>query len=150
MWDSFLSNFYASPVRMDGVDYPTVEHAYQAAKVHRSLREPFRVAKGPGAAKRLGRSVTLPSWWDTKKEDIMLGLLRQKFAPGTKLSQLLLATGAAHLEEANTWGDRYWGTVNGVGRNRMGVLLMWIRSELDEYHPDLEPPRESTNPKEGN
>ena len=29
----FLSNFYPVKVEYDGVQYPTVEHAYQAAKV---------------------------------------------------------------------------------------------------------------------
>ena len=30
---TFLSNFYAVPVVLDGKNYPTVEHAYQAAKL---------------------------------------------------------------------------------------------------------------------
>ena len=28
----FLSNFYPSPIFYDGILYPTVEHAFQAAK----------------------------------------------------------------------------------------------------------------------
>lgn len=44
----------------------------------------------------------------------------------------MLATGDAYLEEGNTWGDRIWGTVNGSGANRLGVILMQIRAELKD------------------
>lgn len=29
---AFLSNFYSSPIVYEGIEYPTVEHAFQAAK----------------------------------------------------------------------------------------------------------------------
>lgn len=41
-----------------------------------------------------------------------------------------LDTGNRHLEECNTWNDRYWGTVNGKGENNLGKILMRIRDEL--------------------
>lgn len=34
------------------------------------------------------------------------------------------------LEEGNTWGDRTWGTVDGVGQNLLGHVLMTVRSVL--------------------
>jgi len=38
---------------------------------------------------------------------------------GRELPKLkLLETGDAHLEEGNDWGDRYCGTVHGVGQNK--------------------------------
>ena len=37
-----------------------------------------------------------------------------------------------HLEEGNTWGDTTWGTVNGIGENRLGRILMKVRKELQE------------------
>lgn len=50
----FLSNFHPSPVTMDGVIYPTVEHAYQAAKtIDHAEREVIRTSPGPGMAKNL-------------------------------------------------------------------------------------------------
>ena len=33
------------------------------------------------------------------------------------------------LEEGNTWADRVWGKVNGIGENRLGLILMQIRNE---------------------
>lgn len=29
--------------------------------------------------------------------------------------------------EENNWGDKFWGTVNGVGENHLGKILMRIR-----------------------
>lgn len=30
---AFLSNFYPSPITIDNIQYPTVEHAFQAQKL---------------------------------------------------------------------------------------------------------------------
>ena len=34
------------------------------------------------------------------------------------------------LEEGNNWGDKYWGTVEGEGKNMLGKLLMKVRAIL--------------------
>ena len=36
------------------------------------------------------------------------------------------------LIEGNTWGDTFWGQVDGKGENKLGKLLMKIRDELME------------------
>lgn len=33
---------------------------------------------------------------------------------------------------SNTWGDKVWGVCNGEGENRLGKILMRIRSEIRE------------------
>jgi predicted NAD-dependent protein-ADP-ribosyltransferase YbiA (DUF1768 family) len=38
--------------------------------------------------------------------------------------------GEAPLIEGNTWNDRYWGVCRGTGKNRLGQILMRIRSEI--------------------
>ena len=45
---------------------------------------------------------------------------------------MLIQTGDSVLIEGNTWGDRVWGVCNGVGENRLGRILMKIRSELNQ------------------
>lgn len=60
------------------------------------------------------------------------GAFRAKFTQNPNFADKLLATGDAHLEEGNTWGDRIWGTVNGSGANRLGIILMQIRAEIKE------------------
>jgi ribA/ribD-fused uncharacterized protein len=132
---AFLSNFYLSTIAFEGDVYPTVEHAFQAAKTSDvGERASVRDAGAPGQAKRRGRKVTLRADWEEVKNDIMLGILRIKFRdPG--LRALLLATGDAELVEGNWWHDRYWGQCDcarckGQGRNILGNLLMQVRSEL--------------------
>ena len=54
----FLSNFYPSPVEVDRITYPTVEHAYQAAKTSDRLeRQAIATLASPGAAKRAGSKI---------------------------------------------------------------------------------------------
>ena len=128
----FLSNFVPAKVVLSGVQYPTVEHAYQAAKsLDVNERIIIEKARGPGQAKKLGQLVDCRPDWEDVKEPIMKELLMQKFSQ-PKFADLLLATGDAYLEETNWWKDRYWGVCNGTGRNRLGHLLMEIRSDLRE------------------
>ncbi len=132
----FLSNFFPVEIVFEGDVYPTVEHAFQAAKTSiREQREAIRLAASPVSAKRLGRRVTLRGDWETVKFDIMLGFLRQKFTQ-PDLRQKLLETGDLELIEGNRWGDRIWGRVmikgQWVGKNHLGQLLMQVRSEVRE------------------
>jgi ribA/ribD-fused uncharacterized protein len=127
----FLSNFAESPVEFEGALYPTVEHAFAAAKtLDPTERELIRLAERPGEAKRLGRQVALRPGWDDLRVEVMRGLLARKFAPGSELAARLLATGDAQLVEGNTWGDRFWGVCRGQGRNQLGQLLMELRDQL--------------------
>jgi len=130
----FLSNFYPSPFVWQGNVYPTNEHFYQAAKaINELMQEKIRLAATPGLAKKLGRQVPLPAHWEADKERVMLLGLMFKFTQNADLRKQLLATGDALLEEGNNYGDKYWGTVNRMGLNRLGKLLMNVRSYLRDY-----------------
>lgn len=136
MIDSFdgeyrwLSNFWPSPVVMYGELYPTVEHAYQAAKTRiASEREAIRRAPTPGRAKRMGRAVLLRSDWNDFRLVAMEELLRRKFAD-PDLRTRLIETSPHTLVERNHWNDRFWGVCRGKGENHLGRLLMKIRDEL--------------------
>ena len=99
------------------------------------VRKLFLDLRTPGEAKKLGRRINLRPDWETAKDQVMEKLLRQKFQI-PELRRLLTNTGTARLEEGNTWGDTYWGTVNGVGQNKLGLTLMRIRDEiLRQGHP---------------
>lgn len=134
----FLSNFYPSSVLYDGSFYPSVEHAFQAAKCNNlSDRVNIRLARTPGEAKRLGQHVELRPDWEEVKVAIMYVLLKEKFNDSSELAPELLATGSAELIEGNNWGDQFWGMCNGKGENNLGKLLMRVRSELKtEYFVD--------------
>lgn len=125
--NQFLGNFYECYVEMEGDIYPTVEHAFQAAKTFDVAdRESIRKAVSPRHAKRIGRSVTLRSDWDIVKVDVMKELLAKKFET-SELRRQLLATRDAQLVSG---GDSFWGLVDGMGLNQLGKLLMEIRAEL--------------------
>lgn len=126
----FLSNFWPCDIQFIDRIYPSVEHAYQASKtVIESEREIIQCATTPGAAKRMGKKVTLRSDWEVKKLLFMELFVGQKFTdPG--LRDKLLATGDAELTEGNRWGDTFWGVCNGVGENHLGKILMRLRETL--------------------
>ena len=116
---AFLSNFWVSPLTIDGITFPTVEHAFQASKTF-DAEERTRVASAPTptAAKRAGRKVKLRPDWEEVKVAIMEDLVRRKFAD-PELSAKLLETGERELVEGNTWNDRFWGVCRGSGRNEL-------------------------------
>ena len=125
----WLSNFWDAKVTLDGDEYPTVEHAYQAAKFEQGSVGRAAVAKTltPGQAKRAGRMFKIRPEWDDVKYDVMLALSVQKYAD-PELQRKLLNTGDADLIEGNTWGDTYWGVCNGVGQNKLGDILKRVRT----------------------
>lgn len=130
----FLSNFWECPVRIcfpeigECVVFASSEHAFQAAKCPSRAKEFLGLT--PGQAKRLGRSVELRDDWEDVKDDVMYEVVLSKFAQNAVLRDKLLSTGDEELIEGNNWGDRYWGQVNGVGKNMLGKTLMRVREEL--------------------
>lgn len=129
----FLSNFYPCRVELDGDTYPSVEHAYQAAKtLSKNLRMPFmESAMKANEAKSLGKKLKPREDWNNVKLSIMEKLVRDKFNT-PKFSNMLLSTGDNELIEGNWWGDVFWGMCKGKGENHLGKILMKIRSELKE------------------
>jgi len=123
----FLSNFYPASLWMDGVQYKTAEHAYQASKADNvEARDVIRNASSPAEAKRLGRCVKLPADWDQRRLSVMRNVIEAKF-DNPFLSELLRQTGDADLIHENTWNDRFFGVCRGSGENWLGRLLMETR-----------------------
>ena len=126
----FLSNFTPAEVVWDGVTYPTVEHAFQAAKTFDAEeREVVRSASTPASAKKLGKTVELRQDWQQVKLGIMKELVRQKFQHPVLRDQLL-STGDDVLIEENWWNDQFWGVSKGKGKNHLGRIIMEVRTEL--------------------
>ena len=129
----FLSNFYPCQIIYEDIEYPSVEHAYQAVKTHdKNSRKRISQAETPGQAKRLGRKVKLRPDWEEVKLGIMEELVRQKFNRHEDLKNKIIDSGDIILVEGNSWGDIFWGICYGKGENHLGKILMKIRSELLE------------------
>lgn len=144
----FLSNFYPSPIivpivysgynhkdevalRIQHIEFPTVEHAYVATKtMDPNLQLEISKVKKAGEVKKLGRKINLRSDWDEVKLSIMNMLVRKKFISDWDLTYKLISTEDKELIEGNTWGDTYWGVCRGEGENNLGKILMKVREEL--------------------
>tara|TARA_A100001037_G_C15075619_1_gene601577 strand:- start:308 stop:1279 length:972 start_codon:yes stop_codon:yes gene_type:complete len=128
-----LSNFSKHSVFLDEINWPTVEHFYQAQKfIEPELIEKVRLADTPTLAKiRAGEMKDLRrNDWAELKENVMLRALRAKFTQHPELTILLRSTGDKRIVES-TSDDAYWGeSTDGIGQNRLGELLMTVRSEL--------------------
>lgn len=135
-----FSNFQPCQiVGRDAIVYPSVEHFYVAAKTTDLAARAHIATLSAGAAKRYGRTVELRPGWDEMKLRVMLFGLRQKFASGSPYAAQLLAH-TDELVEWNTWHDVYWGRCtcgrhNGEKKNRLGVLLSFVRRELMSTAP---------------
>ena len=133
---AFLSNFFNVPVYYNGFLYLNSEAAFQAQKtLYPSEQEKFSTMN-PSEAKRAGRNVALREDWEQVKDDIMFDVVLSKFASNPFLKKMLLVTGDEELVEGNTWNDTYWGACNGKGQNKLGKILMKVRSLLKEACPD--------------
>ena len=124
----YLSNFYHSPLEYKGIKYLNAEAAFQAQKEEGRQAEFSNL--DPSQAKRLGRQVKLRSDWDEVKDQIMYEVVSRKFLQNPPLMFKLIHTDDQELEEGNSWGDTYWGVCNGTGQNKLGKILMTVRTLL--------------------
>ena len=137
----FLSPLAAYPIRMsvDGKDFvfPTVEHYYQAMKFY-SNDSRFNVIlnlDNPDAARLLTKTleykVNRRTDFDKQKFEIMERALRAKFVQHPDVAEKLKSTGDAILIKSCPKCYNC-GFGEGSGENRIGKVLMQIRSELQK------------------
>jgi ribA/ribD-fused uncharacterized protein len=132
----FLSNFFPcrEGVTYDGDVFPTSEHAYQAAKIEEAEGRKSFICGGslgdnPMDAKTKGGKVKKRPNWERIKVDVMLEVVRSKFARDSDLQQKLLSTQNQQIVEGHT-GDKFWG-----GKaNHLGNILKRVRDELRMQH----------------
>jgi ribA/ribD-fused uncharacterized protein len=128
-----FSNFAAFPIEIDGEVWPTVEHYYQTQKfTDPERRQKIRDAKKAVIAKKLAekRKNSIRPDWKEIRDGVMDRAVRAKFTQHSVLRALLLATGDEELAEAAP-NDYYWGIgAEGTGENRLGQILMRLRTEL--------------------
>jgi ribA/ribD-fused uncharacterized protein len=128
-----FSNFAAYPIVVNGVEWPTSEHYFQAQKFAGTPHEEaVRLADSPMTAAKMGRERSRPlrADWEAVKDDIMREAVHAKFSQHPKLLGLLLSTHDAEIVE-HTTNDAYWGDGgDGSGKNMLGRILMEVRRQL--------------------
>ncbi len=129
----WLSNFAPVKIVLDGVEFPSVEHAYQSAKSDdvewkKFCSNPSNTAQD---VKRQSQSITLKENWNDIKREVMAECVNQKFNQEPYKTKLL-ETGTQHIQEGNTWNDKFWGVClkTNKGENHLGKLIMDVRSAL--------------------
>lgn len=133
-WYDVLNNFSANAVEIDGVLYPTSEHAYQAAKcIDLDGKKEILSAKSPLLAKEVSnqkyKSAKDPDW-NAKKLSVMESILRSKLAQHQEVREALIKSGDEEIAEDSPV-DSFWGSgKDRGGKNQLGKIWMKIRSEL--------------------
>ena len=142
----YLSNFYISPVEIEGVRYPHTEAYYQSQKSY-SLDYRARILEKdrPSWSKYVGDSrlghpkLSGKSWfrqrpedlradWDEVKLSVMRTAVRAKFTQNRNLMKALMRTDDAKIIEDSA-SDEFWGCgSDGSGKNWLGVILMECRA----------------------
>ncbi len=128
-----FSNFAAFPIEIDGRTWPTSEHYFQAQKFAGTEHEELiRTTPSPMTVAKIGRDRKRPlrTDWEEVKDCIMWKAVWAKFQQHPRLAAMLIETGDAEIVE-HTENDAYWGDGgDGKGLNRLGQILMQVRSEM--------------------
>ena len=151
---TILSNDSPSPMRLDGIEWPTVQHYFQAEKLGvvrgpeaERLYESIRAAPTANEATRIGNAVPRVSDWKDREVGVMAEALCAKFRPGTDAAKALLETGDRPLvnntpalvrgnpgfgrSTAKATTDFYWAQSHDhQGANALGRMLENCRDEL--------------------
>lgn len=131
---NWLSNFVDVSIKLEGIGYRSVEHAYMSAKSDNP--EWKRICANPifnaVEIKKAGRKVDLVPDWEERKMEVMRNCLWQKFNT-EPFRSLLISTGNTEIQEGNWWNDKFWGVClkTGKGENNLGKMIMQIRSNLE-------------------
>ncbi len=130
-----LDNFSSFGIIMNGLFYPTVEHAYQAGKFINTapeIAEQIRCCLSAHEAKRIAHVHISKQAenWDDIKVDYMEKLLRLKLEQNPYVKQKLLQTKGYRICEDSP-KDNFWGIgENRDGQNQLGRLWMKLRGEI--------------------
>ena len=134
-----MSNYWRSPIEMDGKTWPTTEHYFQAQKfpTRPEHQEAIRVEENCDKAKEMGyQSEGFRKDWGAVKDQVMYEALLAKFTQHTDLAEKLIKTGNAqiveHTEEDKYWGDGGDGGNDTIGKNMLGKTLMRVREAIQQ------------------
>ncbi len=135
--DDRLGSFIPASFELEGLQWPTVEHYFQAMKFHdhdMSYVEKIRAAKTPKKARQMGRSrlhKVRPDWKKVRRI-VMTRAIYTRCKTHAHFGQALLETGERRLLEASQY-DYFWGCGRDRrGENQYGEVLMDVRKKLSE------------------
>jgi len=111
-----LGNSYSATILVEGITYPSVEHAFQAAKVSDRATK-FQISKASLAEVRnLLEDIWIRPNWNDVKYATLHQLVKLKFESNKELAKVLMGTGTKLLGSKT--------------EAELGSILMKVRSEL--------------------
>jgi ribA/ribD-fused uncharacterized protein len=129
-----LDNRFPAPFTLDGKQWPSVEHYYQAMKFPTlpEFQETIRGLPTATEAAKLGKTKhsekPIRADWKEQREGIMNRAIIAKFDQNPALKELLLNTYPRPLIFADA-NDAFWGHgKTKMGTNKLGTLLMEYRN----------------------
>ena len=138
-----FSNFSKHPIVINGKEWPTTEHYFQAQKfANTSHEEELRLAKSAMEVAQMGRDRSRPlrKDWETIKDQIMIEAIKAKINQHKDVFEILMSTGNSTLIE-HTKNDSYWADAgDGTGLNKLGKIFMDIRNESPNFTPEFYEP----------
>lgn len=134
-----LNNTSPHPVALFGVQWPTAEHAFHAAKFPREpqlLQNLCQISAPQAKELAIENAAKVSVHWQVIRVDVMRVVLYEKFFQNQPARDILIGTGDAELIElipdAYPWSNRpntFWGRLSsGEGQNMLGTLLMEVRA----------------------
>ena len=129
-----LDNRFPAKFSVEGKEWPSVEHYYQAMKFPElpEYQEQIRKAPTATAAAKLGKAKDpakpIRSDWATARETLMAQAITAKFDQNLPLKKILLDTYPRPLVFADA-NDSFWGYGRTkMGQNKLGQALMTYRN----------------------
>ncbi len=128
-----LASYSKHAFELDGFEWPSVEHYYQAMKFgDAEYREQIRQAPHPTDATKLGKSKKHDRRkdWNKVRVTYMTRGTYIKCRTHPEVAQTLLDTGDIEITEVSQY-DYFWGSGRDMrGDNAFGKMLMEIRDKL--------------------
>ena len=135
----YFSPYSAHAIEVNGVIYPTTEHAYQCSRyTDEKIRSEILLARSPVKAWGISstyKHLQIPEFKDKEyKLKVMKGLMRMKVEQHEEIRKALSdSKGKQIVKHITTYppGDGFWDDgEDGTGLNHMGRMWMEIRDEL--------------------
>ena len=121
MWKTSEHYFQAMKFNYYAINQQELNRLMDQIQNATSARQAFDIAQA--------NSNLVRSDWLSIRDNVMRDALKAKFTSHSVLKNLLKSTGNAVLVE-DSKKDSYWGIGNGHGENKLGKLLMELRSTL--------------------
>jgi len=131
-----FSNMFERPVSINGVEWPSAEHYFQAQKfVDPVAQVQVKEAPTAEAAMQLGAGGATGErreGWDGVQEEVLLLSIREKFSQHKDLAVELMTTQEKTIVmiDNDTWAGMNAASGVPVGKNNVGKALMHVRTEM--------------------